>query len=75
VEYVNKLVNEKWQATGQSLLYAAYFGAGAIAGNFWVQYFLDTKMKVADVFRINAGLVFIVVVLLIFFMKKKTKAT
>ena len=73
VEYVNKLVNEKWQATGQSLLYAAYFGAGAIAGNFWVQYFLDAKMKVADVFRINAGLVFIVVVLLVFFMKKKTK--
>jgi PPP family 3-phenylpropionic acid transporter len=73
VEYVNKLVDEKWQATGQSLLYAAYFGAGAIAGNYWVQYFLDKNMKVADIFLINAGMVFIVVILLIFFMKKKNK--
>ena len=35
VEYVNKLVDEHWLATGQSLLYAAYFGVGAIAGNYW----------------------------------------
>ncbi len=45
-------------ATGQSLLYAAYFGIGDIAGNYWTQYFLDKGMKVADVFLINAGLVF-----------------
>lgn len=75
VEYVNKLVNERWQATGQSLLYAAYFGAGAIAGNYWVQYFLDKNMKMADVFLINAALVFIVVILLAFFMKKKKQIT
>jgi MFS transporter, PPP family, 3-phenylpropionic acid transporter len=34
VEYVNMLVAKDWRATGQSLLYAAYFGAGAIVGNF-----------------------------------------
>jgi MFS transporter, PPP family, 3-phenylpropionic acid transporter len=71
VEYVNKLVDEKWMATGQSLLYAAYFGIGAIAGNYWTQYFLNKGMKVADVFLINAGLVFGVVVLLMIFMKIK----
>ena len=73
VESINKLVDEKWQATGQSLLYAAYFGAGAIAGNYWVQYFLDRNMKIADIFLLNAGLVFIVVILLLLFMKRKNK--
>jgi MFS transporter, PPP family, 3-phenylpropionic acid transporter len=71
VEYVNKLVNEKWMATGQSLLYASYFGIGAIAGNYWTQYFLNKGMKVADVFLINAGVVMIVVVLLMLFIKRK----
>ena len=70
VEYVNKLVDERWLVTGQSLLYAAYFGIGAIAGNYWTQYFLDKGYKVADVFLINAGVVTIVVALLWVFMKK-----
>ena len=71
VEYVNKLVDEKWRATGQSLLYASYFGAGAIAGNYWASYFIDKGMKVADVFLINAGLVGIVVILLLVFLRQK----
>jgi MFS transporter, PPP family, 3-phenylpropionic acid transporter len=70
VEYVNKLVDEHWLATGQSLLYAAYFGIGAIAGNYWTQYFLENGMKVADVFLINAGVVFVVVILLLLFLPK-----
>jgi MFS transporter, PPP family, 3-phenylpropionic acid transporter len=76
VEYVNKLVDERWQATGQSLLYAAYFGAGAIAGNYWVQYLLsiDKGMKMQDVFLVNAAIVFIVVLLLFLFMKKSSAA-
>ncbi len=73
VEYVNKLVNEIWQATGQSLLYAAYFGAGAIAGNFWVQYLLDEKMTMANVFLLNAGLICIAGILLAFFMKRENQ--
>lgn len=73
VEYVNKLVASHWLATGQSLLYAAYFGAGAIAGNFWTQYFLEKGMKVADVFLINGGLVFAVIIMIIFFIPQKTK--
>lgn len=71
VEYVNKLVDEHWLATGQSLLYAAYFGVGAIAGNYWASYFIDKGMKVANVFLLNAGVVVMVVFLLLFFMKNK----
>ncbi len=70
VEYVNKLVSEEWKATGQSLLYAAYFGVGAIAGNFWTGYLYDTQMKVADIFLLNACIVFIVGLCIWLFMKK-----
>jgi MFS transporter, PPP family, 3-phenylpropionic acid transporter len=71
VEYVNKLVDEKWLATGQSLLYAAYFGIGAIAGNYWTEYFLSKGMKVADVFLINAGVVVVAAVVAVVFIKGK----
>jgi MFS transporter, PPP family, 3-phenylpropionic acid transporter len=57
VEFVNKLVKDEWKATGQSMLYAAYFGIGAIAGNFWTSYLYDHKMKIADIFLLNAGII------------------
>lgn len=69
VEYVNKLVNENWRVTGQSLLYASYYGAGAIVGNFWTGYLSDTKMKIAEIFLLNAGIVSVVAVLIISFMR------
>ena len=71
MEYVNKLVREDWRATGQSLLYAAYYGAGAIVGNFWTGYLYDTKMKIADIFLLNAGIVAIVGLLIWIFMRNK----
>jgi len=71
VEYVNKLVDEHWLATGQSLLYAAYFGVGAIAGNYWASYFIDKGMKVADLFLLNAGITGLVALLVLLFLKKK----
>jgi MFS transporter, PPP family, 3-phenylpropionic acid transporter len=71
VEYVNKLVREDWRVTGQSLLYASYYGAGAIVGNFWTGYLIDTKLKVAEIFFLNAGIVSIVGLLVWIFMKKK----
>ena len=71
VEYVNILVREDWRATGQSLLYAAYFGAGAIVGNFWTGYLSDTKMKIAEIFLLNSAIATIVGILIFMFMKKK----
>lgn len=68
VEYVNKLVEEHWLATGQSLLYAAYFGAGAIGGNYWTGYLLSSGIPLAKIFLLNAGLVAVVAVLLFFFL-------
>ena len=72
VETVNKLVDERWRATGQSLLYASYFGAGAIAGNFWTGYLYDNKMRIADIFLLNSILVFVVAIILVIFWKRRT---
>lgn len=74
VEYVNKLVREDWRATGQSLLYAAYFGFGAIAGNFWTGYLYDAEMQIADVFVLNACIVTVVGLFILTFMRKKPYA-
>ncbi len=63
VEQVNSMVREEWRATGQSLLYAAYFGAGAILGNFWTGWLYDSGMKIGGIFLLNAGLVAAVFVL------------
>jgi len=75
VEYVNKLVDEHWLATGQSLLYAAYFGAGAIAGNYWTGYFINRGISIQEIFLLNAGIVAIVVLSIILFMKRKVNYT
>jgi len=72
VEYVNMLVKQEWRATGQSLLYAAYFGAGAIVGNFWTGFLYDTKMHVAEIFLLNAIGVAAVALVIWVFMKAKT---
>jgi len=74
VECINMLVREEWRATGQSLLYAAYFGAGAIAGNFWTGYLADTKMKIAEIFLLNAGIAAIVGLLIFLFIRDKKVA-
>ena len=74
VEYVNKLVDEHWLATGQSLLYAAYFGIGAIAGNYWTGYFINQGMTIQEIFLLNAVIVLITGVMAWIFIKRKNRA-
>jgi MFS transporter, PPP family, 3-phenylpropionic acid transporter len=71
VEVVNILVREEWRATGQSLLYAAYFGAGAIVGNLWTGFLYDAKMSIADIFLLNAMIAAAVAIFILIFMKNK----
>ena len=75
VEYVNSMVRVDWRATGQSLLYAAYFGLGAIAGNFWTGYLYDAEIRIADVFLLNAGIVSVVGLFMLVFIGKKSYVT
>jgi MFS transporter, PPP family, 3-phenylpropionic acid transporter len=69
VEYVDRLVKEEWRATGQSLLYAAYFGIGAIAGNFWTGYLYDSKMMISEIFLLNSIIIFGLGIVCWIFMK------
>lgn len=69
VEYVDRLVKEEWRATGQSLLYAAYFGMGAIAGNFWTGYLYDSKMMISEIFLLNSIMIFGLGIVCWIFMK------
>ena len=64
VESVSKMVDNRWMATGQSLLYASYYGAGAIAGSYWTGFLYENKMRIADIFLLNSGLVCFVALLL-----------
>ena len=70
VEFVNKLVKDEWKATGQSMLYAAYFGIGAIAGNFWTSYLYDSKMKITAIFLLNAGIILVTGIVVWIFIKQ-----
>jgi MFS transporter, PPP family, 3-phenylpropionic acid transporter len=71
VEYINKLVDKNWLATGQSLLYAAYYGIGAIAGNYWTGYLQKSSMKISEIFLLNAGIVLITGIMVWIFIKGK----
>lgn len=74
VEYINRLVPAHRMATGQSMLYAAYYGAGAIAGNFWTGWLSDLQIHYSAIFSWNAAFVGGVAVLIFLFMRKEPAA-
>ncbi len=55
VEYVGRMVSPDRLATGQSLLYAAYYGIGAIAGNFWTGHLSELALPLSTIFLLNAA--------------------
>lgn len=63
VEFVNRIVPSVWTATGQSLLYASYYGIGAIAGNLWAGFMLDSGVELNTVFQLNTVFVILAFVL------------
>lgn len=69
VQYVDELVSEDRRATGQSFLYGAYYGVGAIAGNFWTGYLYDLPMKISNIFLLNALIIVVVAIGVAVFMR------
>jgi PPP family 3-phenylpropionic acid transporter len=69
VEYVNRMVKPQWRATGQSLLWAVYFGAGQITGNILTGHLYE-KMSMNKVFAVNGviALVAMAIAALTFFI-------
>lgn len=74
VEYVNTSVPEQWRSTGQTLLGSVLFGAGAILGNLWSGWLLDS-IDIQSVFRINGMIVFCLAAIFCFtvLIKEKNK--
>jgi MFS transporter, PPP family, 3-phenylpropionic acid transporter len=75
IEQVNRLVNKEARATGQSLLYAALLGAGAILGNMWAGYLYETEMKVSQIYLLNAGIIFVLGIVLLISMRSSASGT
>jgi MFS family permease len=74
VEFVNNLIPAKWRTTGQSMLWAAYFGAGAVSGNI-LNGWMYQLMPMKQVYSTN-GLMILVTALAacyIFFFSKTNK--
>jgi PPP family 3-phenylpropionic acid transporter len=65
VELVYKLVEKELLATGQSLLYAAYYGAGAVIGNYWVGYLSEMGLSLPVLFLVNAVVVLLAIILIV----------
>lgn len=59
VEFVNEMVPARWRTTGQSLLWAAYFGAGSILGNV-ISGRLYQQMEMQKVYSILSGAILLV---------------
>lgn len=75
VEYVNKLVDDHWLATAQSLLYAAYYGVGGIVGNYWTTSFKSNGIPIAQVFLVNGCIIAVVAVTIALFIQKPSTIT
>lgn len=71
VAITDRFVDKRFQATGQSLLYASYFGIGAILGNFWVSYLIEIT-SLSGVFLWNAAILIFVCAFVYFIVSEKT---
>ena len=72
VEYTNELVPSHWRATGQSLMWAIFLGAGTIVGNIWTG-FLYESISIQRIFLLNsmALIIFTIIMKWIIFINKK----
>lgn len=70
VEYINHVVPSQWRATGQSLFWAAIYGAGSLFGNTGVGVLYDL-MSMQKIFQIFGWFLLGVAVLAILFLKEK----
>lgn len=61
VEFVNSKVPAQWRTTGQSLLWAMYFGAGAVLGNVFIGNLYET-LPMRQIFGIFSGVVLLVAI-------------
>jgi hypothetical protein len=57
------------------MLYAAYFGIGAIAGNFWTGYLYDEQLSISAIFLLNAFAITAIGLAMVFAFKRTDLAS
>lgn len=73
VEFVNEMVPSQWRTTGQSLLWAAYYGAGAILGNIIIGRMYES-LEIHYIYSIlSLSILIIAITALPLFIFQKTK--
>ena len=73
VEFVNEMVPPQWRTTGQSLLWAAYYGAGAILGNIIIGRMYES-LEIHYIYSIlSLSILIIAITALPLFIFQKTK--
>jgi PPP family 3-phenylpropionic acid transporter len=73
VEYVNEVVPQHWRATGQSLLWSVFLGAGTIIGNIWTG-FLYEHITIQKVFLFNSiGLLIFSILVTFYIVRYRVK--
>jgi PPP family 3-phenylpropionic acid transporter len=73
VEQVNILVRKELRATGQSFLTGSMLGAGAIAGNIWASFLNGKHLPVAQIYLLNAGIIFVIGIFMIMFLPQTNR--
>lgn len=76
VSYVHQFIPPEWRATGQSFVYAFYFGGGMALGNLWTG-FISNKIGMKGAMVVEASLVILLIIVTFFIfgiIKRITKS-
>lgn len=75
VEFINEMIPPQWRTTGQSLLWAAYYGAGAILGNIIIgrMYQSIEIHSIYALLSVSVLLITVVIAFVFFFQKLNFK--
>jgi len=70
VEYLNKIVPAKLRATGQSLFWASYYGAGVMLGNLFTGFLYDHS-GIRFAFAIDGIILLVTSLIAVFMIRRK----
>ncbi len=68
IEYIHTLVPPQWKATGQSLLWGFFFGAGITLGNIWLGFLYD-RITMQGAMIVESGLTFLLIIVMIVYFR------
>lgn len=76
ISYVHQFISPEWRATGQSFVYAFYFGGGMALGNLWIGFIAD-KIDMKGAMLVESIMVILLIIVTFFLfglIKRITKS-